>query len=209
LHPPASADAGQDARRSWLWRNAPLSLTWLVCFFAGGIGSEFVQGLLPVSAPLLSTTVHGSHLARQYKTFQWGDVVANLLGSSLGLFASFHFEKRYRAQREIARLYQPLDAEAYGDDEDEDWDDADVPRGSRAPRSERRVRFGDVWDAEADELEPRRPQAAAPASKPPQQALFSIEDEEEDEPASPRPPSAPATAAPAGEEAEAWATRPQ
>ncbi|PWO01027.1 hypothetical protein FA09DRAFT_292313, partial [Tilletiopsis washingtonensis] len=125
-------DVDEDARRSWLWRNAPLSLTWLVCFFAGGIGSEFVQGLLP------------------YKTFQWGDVVANLLGSSLGLFASFHFEKRYRAQREIARLYQPLDAEAYGDDEDEDWDDADVPRGSRAPRSERRVRFGDVWDAEAD-----------------------------------------------------------
>lgn len=28
-----------------------LILTWLVCFAAGGLGSEMVQSLLPVSGP--------------------------------------------------------------------------------------------------------------------------------------------------------------
>lgn len=79
-----------------------LLLTWIVCFAAGGLGSEIVQSLLP------------------YKTFQWLDVLANFAGSALGLFFSYHAEKRYRTRREIERLYEPLDQEVYGDDDDED-----------------------------------------------------------------------------------------
>lgn len=36
----------------------------------------------------------------QYKEFRIGDVVANLLGSSLGLYISYHLEKYYRHRRE-------------------------------------------------------------------------------------------------------------
>jgi len=54
--------------------------------------SELVQSLLP------------------HKTFQFGDVVANLLGSSIGLYVAYHLEKYYRRRREISRLYRPLSA---------------------------------------------------------------------------------------------------
>ncbi len=50
-----------------------------------------------------------------YKVFQWGDVVANLVGSSLGLWFAWNVEKRFRVRRELERLYAPLDAEDYGD----------------------------------------------------------------------------------------------
>lgn len=37
----------------------------------------------------------------QHKEFQIGDVVANLLGSSVGLYISYHLEKYYRHRREV------------------------------------------------------------------------------------------------------------
>ncbi|KAG8928776.1 hypothetical protein FRC03_009160 [Tulasnella sp. 419] len=95
-------DADEDARRIWFWRYAPVIATLIICFFFGGIVSEIVQGLLP------------------YKTFDIWDVVANLLGSSVGLYVSFHAEKYYRSRREISRLYQPLDDDLPSDDEDDD-----------------------------------------------------------------------------------------
>jgi hypothetical protein len=42
-------DVDEPARRVWIWRNASLILTWIVCFAGGGLGSELVQSLLPVS----------------------------------------------------------------------------------------------------------------------------------------------------------------
>jgi len=44
-----------------------------------------------------------------YKTFQVGDVIANLLGSTVGLFVARFFARRLRHRRELAQLYQPLD----------------------------------------------------------------------------------------------------
>ncbi|KAK0568828.1 hypothetical protein OC861_001521 [Tilletia horrida] len=70
----------------------------------------------------------------QYKTFDFFDIVANMLGSALGLFLAYHAERRYRTRRELERLYQPLDADdedafamdlEYGIGEDEDDDDDD------------------------------------------------------------------------------------
>jgi len=75
--------------------------TAFLCFILGGVVSEFVQSLLP------------------YKTFDFGDVVANLLGSGLGLFISFHAERYYRRRREISRLYKPL-YDDMSDQEDEE-----------------------------------------------------------------------------------------
>ncbi|KAK0529821.1 hypothetical protein OC834_003528 [Tilletia horrida] len=129
-------DIDEHARRIWFWRHFPLLFSLLACFLFGGIGSEFVQSLLP------------------YKTFQWGDVLANMLGSALGLFLSYHAERRYRARRELERLYQPLDA----DDEDEfamdlefgiggDEDDEDDEEEGGGRRAARRIR--DENDEEA------------------------------------------------------------
>lgn len=64
----------------------------------------------------------------QYKAFQWGDVLANLLGSSLGMLASYRLEAYYRQRREISRLYRPVATTNVGgeggglfsDDEDDD-----------------------------------------------------------------------------------------
>ncbi|KAH9973644.1 hypothetical protein BJV77DRAFT_1056448 [Russula vinacea] len=85
-------DVDEEYRRIWFWRHCPLLFTIFVCFFLGGVVSEFVQSLLP------------------YKTFQFGDVVANLLGSGIGLYVAYHLERYYRQRREIWRLYRPLGA---------------------------------------------------------------------------------------------------
>ncbi|KAG8863326.1 hypothetical protein FRB96_008817 [Tulasnella sp. 330] len=61
----------------------------------------------------------------QYKTFQYGDVLANLLGSGIGLYVSYHFERYYRRRREISRLYRPLAEET---DEGYYTEDEETPR---------------------------------------------------------------------------------
>jgi VanZ family protein len=83
-------DVEEEYRRIWFWRHCPMMFTVLICFVLGGIVSEFVQSLLP------------------HKTFQFGDVVANLLGSGIGLYVAYHLERYYRQRREISRLYRPL-----------------------------------------------------------------------------------------------------
>jgi len=94
-------DVDESARRVWFWRYFGLLFTFFTCFFCGGILSEFVQAMFP------------------YKEFQMGDVVANLLGSGVGLVVSYHLEKYYRYRREISRLYQPLDSDSLSDFEDD------------------------------------------------------------------------------------------
>lgn len=114
-------------RRVWFWRDLPLVLSLVVCVLFGAIGSEFVQGSLPVR---LATN--------KYKTFDWSDILANLFGSGLGLYGATKIDKWYRARRELESLYAPLDLENY-DDED--------PEHITQPLSDR-----NVWDdrVEAD-----------------------------------------------------------
>ena len=73
-----------------------------------------------------------AYSTNKYKTFDWSDIFANLLGSGLGLYGAQHFDKWYRARRELESLYAPLDMDNY-DDED--------PVNNTQPRSER-----NVWD---------------------------------------------------------------
>ena len=183
-------DVDEPARASYIWRNASLILTALTCFLVGGIGSEIVQSLLP------------------YKVFQFGDIVANLLGSSLGLFFSYHLEKRYRARRELERLYAPLDIEDYGDlDDGEDEQELEHVRAERAvgglrsslkqsngeaSRAPKKTRFdGDIWDDSVDlhtsssprstsKLQESSSSSASAGGVPVnKQDLFSIDDDED------------------------------
>jgi len=142
-------DVEEDARRVWFWRTAPLIITGIVCFLFGGIFSEFVQSLLP------------------YKQFQWGDVLANLLGSSLGLSIAYHLERYYRHRREILRLYRPLDADPGMSDDEEDaepsaqllpshYQPSQSQEGTKAGRGAApktnvgHIRLADVWDERED-----------------------------------------------------------
>lgn len=129
-------DVEEDARRIWVWRNAGLLITGFLCFVLGGIVSEFVQALLP------------------YKTFQIGDIAANLLGSSLGLWLAWNLERYYRHRREISRLYQPLDTmdeptDDEGDDTLPSFYTHHQPEAILSPNLERN-RLADVWDERED-----------------------------------------------------------
>ncbi|KAJ3834617.1 hypothetical protein F5878DRAFT_630054 [Lentinula raphanica] len=131
-------DVDEEYRRIWFWRHSGLIITGFLCFFCGGILSEFVQAMLP------------------YKEFQIGDVIANLLGSSLGLYAAYHMERYYRHRREISRLYRPLDMDALSDEDDDDTAGTQLlpthnPPQRKGPNANKSVRLTDVWD-EREEL---------------------------------------------------------
>ncbi|KIK67155.1 hypothetical protein GYMLUDRAFT_92990 [Collybiopsis luxurians FD-317 M1] len=131
-------DVEEEYRRIWFWRHSGLILTGFICFFCGGILSEFVQSMLP------------------YKIFDTGDIVANLLGSSIGLYAAYHLERYYRNRREIARLYQPLDMEALSEDEDDETAGSLLPthtghHSQQQSKGSKSIRLTDVWD-EREEL---------------------------------------------------------
>jgi len=132
-------DVEESARRIWFWRHSPLIFTAFTCFFCGGILSEFVQAALP------------------FKQFEWGDVLANLVGSSLGLYIAYHLERYHRHRREIARLYRPLsgsvsDLEEEEGDEDESMGTQLLPTyhvHSNKPLN-KKARLADVWDERDD-----------------------------------------------------------
>lgn len=83
------------------WDHAPLGLTILICICFGCIGSEYIQSMLPVCTCM-------SYY--EYKTFQYGDVIANLFGGSMGLYASYKLEEIYRAG-DANQIYESLDLE--------------------------------------------------------------------------------------------------
>ncbi|GAA5882169.1 hypothetical protein JCM3774_005452 [Rhodotorula dairenensis] len=97
----------EPARRVTFWRywNETVSLVGFT--LVGGIGSEFVQALLP------------------YKHFQLEDVLANLLGSGLAVLLMHHYARKARHEAELRRLYVHLDQiSPEDDDQDEDEDDS-------------------------------------------------------------------------------------
>jgi hypothetical protein len=136
-------DVEEEARRIWFWRHSGLIFTAVICFFFGGFVSEIVQSMLP------------------RKEFQPGDVVANWLGSTVGLYLAYYIEKYYRSRREIARLYRPLETDDISDADDAS-DNEETP-GTQllplyshpsAPSKSKPVkvaRLHDVWD-EREEL---------------------------------------------------------
>ncbi|KAL1723942.1 hypothetical protein EV715DRAFT_286002 [Schizophyllum commune] len=153
-------DVEEEARRIWIWRHAGQIMTGFFCFFCGGILSEFVQSMLP------------------YKEFQFGDIVANLCGASVGLYLSYHLEKYYRHRREIARLYRPLDTSQSDleDDDDELVGDQLLPTHTQSTKPGKgSVALQDVWDereelfgiGDSDEEDDRTPRVSSSRAGPP------------------------------------------
>lgn len=148
---------------SQFWQKLPILLTFYTCFIVGGIGSEIVQGLLP------------------YKIFDWADILANIAGCVLGLWTSWHVEKRIREKRELRRLYTPLDfddaadgPDGYGDHDDDGDLESGLQRNGGANTS--------IFDDEEHEQRPPIPQQTEQhqARTPTSNDLFSIDDEEGD-----------------------------
>lgn len=101
----------EHARRVTFWRYWNELVSLLGFTLVGGIGSEFVQALLP------------------YKSFQIGDVVANLLGSGLAVVVMHHYSRQARRAAELRTLYVHLDQINPEDDDDDDDDYDDAERG--------------------------------------------------------------------------------
>ncbi|KAG0708367.1 hypothetical protein DFH29DRAFT_795330 [Suillus ampliporus] len=135
-------DVEEEARRIWFWRHSGLIFTAVVCFFFGGFVSEIVQSMLPS------------------KEFQSGDVVANWLGSTVGLYLAYYIEKYYRSRREIARLYRPLQTDEMSDTEDAEDDEGtsgtqllplySQPSAPSKSKPTKATRLSDVWDERED-----------------------------------------------------------
>ena len=87
----------------------PLSLTILFCIVIGCIGSEYIQSLLPVSVRKPND---------EYKMFQFGDVIANLLGGSIGLYISYKLEQKYR-RSDANGLHESPDLENPGESDNQ------------------------------------------------------------------------------------------
>ncbi|WFC97599.1 hypothetical protein MYAM1_000314 [Malassezia yamatoensis] len=138
-------DLDENVRRIRFWRYMPLAIAFVASVLVGAIGSEFVQSLLP------------------YKTFQIGDVLANLAGSGIGLYTAYHFERGYRARRETEAMYLPIDmdsARVEGYSNVGDWDTSIVDHAQNSPHG---------WTRNANE---------APLGDQQTNPLFLLEDEE-------------------------------
>lgn len=83
-------DVERDAQQSWFWRHSNVIFTIFTCCFCGGILSEIVHSQLPE------------------KKFEFWEMVANLLGSSIGLYFAYQLERQCCHLSEISRFYQPL-----------------------------------------------------------------------------------------------------
>ncbi|KAI5479521.1 VanZ-like domain protein [Pseudohyphozyma bogoriensis] len=129
--------------RTWYWRWFNECVSFVTCM----LSSEFVQSLLP------------------YKTFQWGDVLANILGTTLGISLARTLTIRNRRREELARIYQPLDVTFVEEDSDSDSEDtvarrrtAQMEEGSLSTTEEQLVDSGrkgmrmeeNVWDDRDD-----------------------------------------------------------
>ncbi|KAJ9108529.1 hypothetical protein QFC20_003435 [Naganishia adeliensis] len=87
-------DVPDSSRRIWYYRRAPMILTLTVGCLGGGILSEVVQGYLP------------------YKTFQYSDIIANLLGSTIAYLIAHTILLHSRQRAQLSRLYLPISSES-------------------------------------------------------------------------------------------------
>lgn len=101
-------------RRVWYVRRAPLLLASAFGFVLGGVVSEIVQSFLPVCFVLSDSSLLPLLMLLpldtdpQWKEFQWGDILANLLGASLFIYLAHLLHLRSRKRQELSSLYQPL-----------------------------------------------------------------------------------------------------
>lgn len=134
-----------QARRVWYYRRAPLILTLFLGFFCGGVLSEAIQGYLP------------------WKTFQLGDILANISGSCVAFYFAHALNKRARKRYEISRLYRPVNPasgpSAYEHLVSDDYEGGSPSRGRKRDleggRSGSFSETEDAWDDNASMTEGR------------------------------------------------------
>lgn len=122
----------------WLFETsstrAVRNLTFIICTLTGGIGSEFVQGLLP------------------YRDFDFKDIIANVLGSSSALVISMVYHKKIIEQRRQQR-YDQLRNSIPQDNEDVNFD-MDLEHGVQSDRSNDLSRFSSREDITLKNMRP-------------------------------------------------------
>jgi hypothetical protein len=92
----------------------------------------------------------------QWKTFQTGDILSNLLGSTLFLYLAHLLHQRHRRKSEISSLYQPLSSASYRDAQGREH--LFSPSGSspaQAQKSRPGRQSSNVWDDEDSDVEGR------------------------------------------------------
>ncbi|WWC98737.1 hypothetical protein V866_005630 [Kwoniella sp. B9012] len=132
-------------KRIWYIRRAPILFTLITAFLVGGVISEFIQSLLP------------------WKEFQFGDIIANLLGSTLFLYLAHLAYQRNQRKLELSSLYQPLteqNSSTYRDAQGRrhqfnvpsatDADEDQPPREVYSGGVNRQRQGSNVWDDESD-----------------------------------------------------------
>lgn len=110
------------------------NLTFIVCTLVGGIGSEFIQGLLP------------------YRDFDPKDIIFNVLGSSLALVVSMVYHRKIIEQRRLER-YDQLRNSIPQEPEDVDFD-MDLENGVQSDRSNDLSRFSSKEDITLKNMRP-------------------------------------------------------
>ena len=95
--------------------------------------SEVIQSLLP------------------HKTFQYGDVLANLAGSTVGLLIARQAARSVRHKRELAKLYQPLEEmdEPLLDEEEAVENPEMQEQQAREGQKKHGRKISNVWDDDA------------------------------------------------------------
>ena len=168
------------ARRVWYVRKAPLLLASAFGFVLGGIVSEVVQSFLPVSMiPTITTHVRLRILTdKQWKEFQWGDILANLLGASLFIYLAHLLHLRSRKRQELSSLYQPLSShhsstyrDAQGRQHAFDGARPSSNEGERAQYGRDRS-SSNVWEEESE--------GRASEEEPRNESVFDIGDEDDE-----------------------------
>ncbi|KAK1922952.1 hypothetical protein DB88DRAFT_440618 [Papiliotrema laurentii] len=130
-------------------------------------------------APLLLASAFGF-----WKQFQWGDILANLVGSALFLYAAHLLHLRFRKRAELSSLYQPLsihNSSTYRDAQGRQHAfDAGQPLPETPDRGPtRHARSGsNVWEADSDARTSIEDGRAG-------QTMFDIGDDEDDHPHQP------------------------
>jgi len=126
----------------WLFDTSSIrairNLTFVICVLVGGIGSEFIQGLLP------------------YREFDSKDIVCNVLGSSAALILSMIYHKKFIEQKRQER-YEQLRNSIPPDNEDVDFD-MDLESGAQSDRSNDLSRFSSKEDISDITLKNLRPE---------------------------------------------------
>ncbi|WFD05961.1 hypothetical protein MVES1_001299 [Malassezia vespertilionis] len=105
-----------------------------------------------------------------HKTFQLGDIIANILGASIGLWLGHFSARAHRERRDLEMLYAPLDLEEHGEDtyNPDGWDGVGTERGAGGA-----ARLTDLWDDRIHEHELDE-STELPVAK--NAAMFAIED---------------------------------